>query len=98
MLENAERELLKRVEGRGVTRVTSVAAFPDVPGAWIWLCTRTDAERDTLIGDPTIVSTGLSALEDAGFASPDTSRSGVVVQSQETVDRDFEGSWFYAQR
>lgn len=98
MLENAEHELLKRVEARGVTRVASVAAFPDVPGAWIWLCTMTDAERDNLIEDPTIVSTGLSTLEDAGFVSSDTSRSGVVVQSQETVDRDFEGSWFHAQR
>ena len=98
MLAKAERGLLMRLEGCGVTRVTSVGAFPDVPGAWIWLCTSTDAERDILIRDPSILPTGLSALQDAGFTESDLSRSGVVVQSQESVERDFGGNWFNAQR
>jgi hypothetical protein len=33
-----------------------------------------------------------------GFSSADIAASGVVVESQETVDRDTEGNWFFRMR
>jgi hypothetical protein len=40
----------------------------------------------------------LAALSAAGVESDLAERVSVTVESEETVDRDFEGSWFYALR
>jgi len=37
-------------------------------------------------------------LRAVGFSPIDLASSVVIVQSQQTVDRDYEGSWFYALR
>ena len=58
-----------------------------------WIVTTTDEERDTLIRDAAYMAGLKAAAEKAGFA-PDS----FTVQSQETVDRDYGGSWFYAMR
>ena len=52
------------------------------PDVWVWLGTTTDAERDRL---PALLGDALTV-------------AGVTVQSEETVARDHEGSWFYALR
>ena len=63
----------------------------------VWLGTCTDAERDALSRSesPVLLQVGLVA-ERLGF-SPEKV-AGVTVQSEETVARDFAGSWFYALR
>jgi hypothetical protein len=40
----------------------------------------------------------VAALSDAGVEPDLAQRASVTVESEETVDRDFEGSWFYAMR
>lgn len=37
-------------------------------------------------------------LRTAGFTESELGELVVVVQSQQTVDRDYAGSWFYALR
>jgi hypothetical protein len=37
-------------------------------------------------------------VDDAGLPRSAAQVAGTVAQSQETVDRDYEGSWFYALR
>jgi hypothetical protein len=58
-----------------------------------WIVTTTDAERDRVAHDEELLRCLDAAASNAGFAP-----SSFTVQSQETVDRDYEGSWFYAMR
>jgi len=75
-----------------------VGAFPEFPGAGVWLCTTTDQERDDLRADTALLKATRDVLREAGLSPLDVAESGVVVQSQQTVDRDYRGSWFYAMR
>jgi hypothetical protein len=89
--------LFRRFEEAGVLRIEYVSAFPSQDDAWVWLGTATDAERDALAGsEPWLLSEVRLIAEHHGFAAKNV--SGVTVQSQETVARDFKGSWFYALR
>jgi hypothetical protein len=56
-----------------------------------WVITETDQERDRLAGDKLL----RARLERAAAEFPP---NAFAFQSQETVDRDFRGSWFYAMR
>ena len=63
------------------------------PPTWsCWIVTSTDAERNALTND-TDLNQRLALATKMGF-SPD----GFTFQSEETVVRDYEGSWFYAMR
>jgi hypothetical protein len=64
---------------------------------FVWLGTETDAERDSLPREP-FVAEVREILESVGLPRDEARFDGTVVQSQETVDRDYQGSWFYALR
>ena len=95
MLNDLEPSLIEAFGGDGVVRVEYVAAFPDQDDAWVWLGTATDAERDGLASSDLLI-----ALRDVvrGVGFEPGLISGVTVQSEETVARDYAGSWFYALR
>lgn len=57
---------------------------------------QTDAQRDRLTTNPEILPL-IAAIADEESERP-TEFYGYTVQSQETVDREYEGSWFYAER
>ena len=65
----------------------------DGPSWSCWIITPTDAERDRIKDEEGLLTSLWRAASDAGFA-PD----GFTFQSQETVDRDYGGSWFFAMR
>jgi hypothetical protein len=89
--------LLQDFREFGVVRVEYVAAFPSQEDAWVWLGTATDAERDDLSAkQPSLLSQVRLVAERHGF--PPDKVSGVTIQSEETVTRDFDGSWFYVLR
>lgn len=97
LLQDMKPVLLRRFRDAGVLRVEYVSAFPSQDDAWVWLGTATDVERDALTGsEPRLLSEARLIAERHGFPAHDV--SGVTVQSEETVARDFEGSWFYALR
>lgn len=79
----------------GVTRVETVTAFAAPFTFWVWLGTDTDAERDRLQADPLVF---LRVEELAAAEGLGSLLRGLTVESQETVDRDYEGSWFYRLR
>jgi hypothetical protein len=80
-----------------VSRIEYVAAFPSQDDAWVWLGTETDAERDALTGSEAGLFAAVRLIaEGPGFDAQKV--SGVTVQSEETVARDFGGSWSYARR
>jgi hypothetical protein len=82
----------------GVVRVEYVSAFPGQQLFAVWLGTATDAEASQLRTLPTIHARVHDLLLAHGFEERDLDGLMVVVQSQETVDRDYDGSWFYALR
>lgn len=89
--------LLRAFGDLGVIRIEYVSAFPFPDDAWVWLGTSTDAERDALVrSEPEVLVEVRLIAERHGFLAERV--SGVTVQSEETVARDFQGSWFYALR
>lgn len=94
MLQAARSAVRAEFANKGVDRVDYVAALPD-PSVWVWLGTQTDAQRDALASanDLRAQVRRVLAQEVTGVEI-----TGVTVQSEETVNRDYEGSWFYAMR
>jgi hypothetical protein len=63
----------------------------DTPSWSCWITTVTDEERDRVRNNDALMAR--LALATTEFP-PDS----FTVQSRETVDRDYKGSWFYAMR
>ena len=98
LLEQARPRLLAALREEGVSRIEFVAAFPGQHRIAVWLGTGSDAERD-LLGErnPGLVVVR-QVLVETGFELRDLDGLVTVAQSQETVDREYEGSWFFATR
>ena len=94
MLDTARSAVRAELADKGVARVDYVAALPD-PNVWVWLGTQTDAQRDTLATANDLLAQVRRVLAQEVTGIDVT---GVTVQSEETVKRDYEGSWFYAMR
>jgi hypothetical protein len=98
LLKRARPRLIERFTHVGVVRIEYVAAFPEQDDFYVWLCTETDEQRDSLgIGDP-LLDEVRQVLVEAGFTAGQVAHVRSTAQSQETVDRSYEGSWFYALR
>ena len=82
--------------GQGVVDAHWFIAFHGYPV--IWLVTTTDADKDEVAARGFFRPEVLVALRAAGVRSDLVDRTHVTVESQETVDRDFDGSWFNAMR
>lgn len=95
-LDTARDVLIHRLSDLGVRRVEFVTSFVEPFQSSVWLCVSSDAERDALLARPDLLEVIQSILQSNQLdASPIRSAEA---QSQETVDRDFDGSWFYALR
>jgi hypothetical protein len=60
----------------------------------IWIALKTDAERDLLQPDSHLQQQFRDALVEAGYPSSAVPSIVFTFESQETVDRDFKGSWW----
>jgi hypothetical protein len=97
LLVAAKALLSNRLSAQGVERIEFVAAFPRHEFA-VWLCTQCDRERDALGPPDPLLDAVRAIVVEAGFTPDQVTDLRMVAQSQETVDRDYEGSWFYALR
>lgn len=79
----------------GVDHVEYVIAFSPPFDFWVWLGTATDVERDELARHPGLNDRVQRLADRRGLA---TLFEGVTVESKETVDREYEGHWFYRLR
>jgi len=62
-------------------------------GPWAcWMKVDTDVRRDALLADKSLLQRLQEAGESGGWPAY------IAIESQETVDRDYEGSWFYRLR
>lgn len=57
-----------------------------------------DAERDRLLADQDLTNELRDALRRSGYPAESVPHVGFSIESQETVNRDFGGSWFYARK
>lgn len=97
-LERAEPLLIEALQSAGVSRVEYAVGFVHPYRITVWLGTTTDAQRDELPRDQPCLDLVLSILDSAGLPSEEVGEMSTTAQSQETVDRAYEGSWFYALR
>jgi len=98
LMEDARHDLLATLANDGVVRIEYAAAFPHVDDFAVWLGASTDAEKDALPNKNPRLAVVRAVLADHGFTDDQLSGLRTIVQSQETVDRDYKGSWFYALR
>jgi hypothetical protein len=98
LLGRATPRLIERFNHLGVVRIEYVAAFPDQDDFSVWLCTETDEQRDRLGTEQPLLDQVRQVLRGAGFTARQVALASLTAQSQETVDRSYEGSWFYALR
>jgi hypothetical protein len=82
----------------GVIGADYVVGFVHPFRVHVWLVTATDAERDALHKSNPFLPEVISVILSGDFPAEHATIEGTVAQSQETVDRDYEGSWFYALR
>jgi hypothetical protein len=98
VIENARPALLAKLAPEGVIRIEVVASFPHSDRFAIWLGTETDEQRNALPERNPCLDEVRSCLAESGFPAEQVSGLLTTAQSQETVDRDYQGSWFYALR
>ena len=90
--------LVQVLGSHGIVGAEYVVGFVHPYKIHVWLVTFTDAEKDALHGSSPFLNEVRQVLDEAGLPWSEAHLDGTVVQSQETVDRDYEGSWFYALR
>jgi hypothetical protein len=96
--EAATEHLRARFAEAGVVRVEYAVGFVRPYAVSVWLGTETDAQRDKLATRPQLRESVFEVLAEVEMSESEYVYRGVVVQSEETVQRDYEGSWFYALR
>jgi hypothetical protein len=89
---------MARYHAHGVTWVEFICSSLGGGGWGVWLYTTTDEERDRLGTDNPLLADMLQVFADAGFTAEELAEVGSTAQSQETVDRVFQGNWWAAMR
>lgn len=64
----------------------------------IWLVTVTDEEKKGVAERGLLRADVLGALRESGVRSDRLERAHITVESQETVDRDYDGNWYYVMK
>jgi hypothetical protein len=98
VLDGARPGLLAMFREAGVERIEYVVGFVAPYQVSVWLGTESDAQRDALAERAGLDAAVAEVLRATGIESTDAVFDGVAVQSQESVDRAYQGSWFYALR
>lgn len=94
-MEGVREGLLREFAADGVILVDFVVALSEPFYFTVWLGVPTDRERDVGQQDATV--DGRVRRVVAEHAMTELYR-GFTIESQETVDRDYEGRWFYRRR
>lgn len=98
IIKRAEERILahaRRIDS--TARVFSFGAVDIDPKHFaIWIATDKDQSRDRLNGDPAFKQQIRQILHEVGYPEAAIPEIGIAFESQETVDRDYEGSWWYA--
>jgi hypothetical protein len=85
------RRAVRDLEPQGVIRAIPFLGFHVQPV--VWLVTRLDAERHLVTEHGIPRDLVVRRLEEAGVRPDLAARAGVTVESEETVQRDYDGNW-----
>ena len=89
-IRRVKREIANLVNARGIPVRVLKSPLMDV----FYIATGTDRERDALRNDyPTLYSQLCDVLLRVGYKPSSSLPVSFPVESQETVDRDYGGSW-----
>ncbi len=94
-MQGVKEGLLREFADDGVILVEFVVAFSEPFYFAVWLGVPTDRERDAGQRDATVDGRVRRVVAEHGLAEL---WRGFTIESQETVDRDYEGRWFYRRR
>ena len=94
-LDGLKQDLLRDLRDVGIDHVEYVVAFSAPFDFSVWLGTATDATRDSLASDPALNDRVRRLADEHGLAA---ALGDVIVESKETLDREYEGQWFYRLR
>lgn len=95
-LERIRATLIAELSEQGVQRIEFATAFEKPYDSSVWLGTNSDDQRDELLASPNLLADVQSLIARSGLDVSLVTRA--TAQSQETVDREYDGSWFYALR
>jgi hypothetical protein len=59
-----------------------------------WICVKSDLQKDKLVNDMDLAGRLRSLLNEANYPSSAIASVHIVFESQETVDRESNGSWY----
>lgn len=90
------RAAVDDLRSSGITRSISFLGFHCDPV--VWLVTETDAARDAICRNGIPRPQVIEHLLEAGVRPDLAAAAGVTIESQETVDRDWDGKWHFAMR
>ena len=88
--------ILKRLRPAGVTSVYWFLGYYGEPV--IWLATTTDAEKEALPPLSVLEEEVRASLAEAGVRRDLINDTGVTYESEETVDREWDGNWWFAMK
>ena len=100
VIDRVERAFGAFVETESAgAKVTYIGAY-DLGPQYLafWIFTTTDKERDRLLNEPQMIEALHELLRSNSYPVDAVASVGLAVESQETVDRDFEGNGFYAMK
>jgi hypothetical protein len=87
---------LAEASAREDVRVQHYGAFDIHPRYLVfWICVKTDSERDRLRGDESLMASLRQVLVDCDYPAEGRNDVHIGFESQETVDRDSDGSWYH---
>ena len=90
-MHRAARRLVVELKDQGVTGDYSFLGFHCDPV--VWLVTQTDLDRDKILESGLLRELVIQRLKEAGVKGELAEQAGATIESQETVDRDFDGNW-----
>ena len=93
---NANRRIQAIIRRRFPTAIVVHHGATDINPCYLafWAITDTDAQRDDLNGDAQLLEQFRQVLLQVGYPAESVPLVGFAFESQETIDRDFGGSWY----